>query len=192
MLKAYERYSMMGCSIEPDPHVTEARMDCGLVRGHAYSITKAVKAQIETPRASGQIPLIRIRNPWGNEAEWNGAWSDRSAEWQFIPDEEKENLGLTFEADGEFWMSYKDFGRYWDQVEICNLSPDSLDDDYKVKWEVASFSASWRSEETAGGCRNFIDSFASNPQFIITLEVEICQQSLSYKKSALKISFAYF
>ena len=92
-------------------------MDEGLVRGHAYSITKAVKAQIETPSASGQIPLIRVRNPWGNEAEWNGAWSDRSAEWQFIPDEEKENLGLTFEADGEFWMSYKDFTRYWDQVD---------------------------------------------------------------------------
>ena len=108
---------MMGCSIEPDPNVTEARMDEGLVRGHAYSITKAVKAQIETPSASGQIPLIRVRNPWGNEAEWNGAWSDRSAEWQFIPDEEKENLGLTFEADGEFWMSYKDFTRYWDQVD---------------------------------------------------------------------------
>ena len=104
-------------------------MDEGLVRGHAYSITKATKAQIETPRASGLIPLIRIRNPWGNEAEWNGAWSDRSAEWQFIPDEEKENLGLTFEADGEFWMSYKDFGRYWDQLEICNLSPDSIADD---------------------------------------------------------------
>ena len=49
---------MMGCSIEPDPNVTEARMDEGLVRGHAYSITKAVNAQIETPLASGQIPLI--------------------------------------------------------------------------------------------------------------------------------------
>jgi len=172
MLKAYARHSMMGCSIEPDPNVTEARMDEGLVRGHAYSITKATKAQIETPRASGLIPLIRIRNPWGNEAEWNGAWSDRSAEWQFIPDEEKENLGLTFEADGEFWMSYKDFGRYWDQLEICNLSPDSIADDSDdgVKWEVASFNGSWVAGQTAGGCRNFIDSFASNPQFVISLE----------------------
>ena len=68
---------MMGCSIDADPNVTEARTEVGLVRGHAYSITKVVKAQIETPQASGEIPLIRIRNPWGNEAEWNGAWSDR-------------------------------------------------------------------------------------------------------------------
>ena len=70
-------------------------------------------------------------------------------------------------------MSYKDFGKYWDQVEICNLSPDALDADFKCKWEVASFEASWRAGESAGGCRNFIDSFASNPQFVITLEVSI-------------------
>ena len=180
MLKAYQRHSMMGCSMEPDPHETEAQTEVGLVRGHAYSITKAVKAQIETPRASGLIPLIRVRNPWGNEAEWNGAWSDRSAEWQFIPDEEKENLGLTFEADGEFWMSYKDFMRYWDQVEICNLSPDSLDDDFKVKWEVASFNGRWEPGNSAGGCRNFVDSFASNPQFLVTLEVRLSTAFVLY------------
>ena len=26
-------------------------------------------------------------------------------------------------------MSYKDFKEYWDQLEICNLSPHSLGDD---------------------------------------------------------------
>ena len=82
MLKAYERCSLMGCSIEPDPNVVcpafshfllillpqhEARTDDGLVRGHAYSLTKVVKAKIETPRISGEIPLVRVRNPWGNE-----------------------------------------------------------------------------------------------------------------------------
>lgn len=170
MLKAYQRYSMKGCSMEPDPNVTEARTDVGLVRGHAYSITKVVKAQIETPTASGQIPLVRIRNPWGNEAEWTGAWSDGSAEWQFIPQEEKENLGLTFEHDGEFFMSYRDFSRFFDQLEICNLTPDSLDVDDKSKWEVASFNGAWIAGQSAGGCRNNINTFASNPQFRITLE----------------------
>jgi calpain len=55
----------------------------------------------------GKIPLIRIRNPWGNETEWNGPWSDGSAEWRYVPDEEKEAIGLNFETDGEFFMSYK-------------------------------------------------------------------------------------
>ena len=158
---------MKGCSLEPDPNVTEARTDVGLIRGHAYSITKVcfinefpiigllcclqltqpltiklalshliddkhfpskvVKAKIETPKVSGEIPLIRIRNPWGNEAEWNGAWSDGSPEWRYIPDEEKEALGINFEQDGEFWMSYKDFMRHFGQLEICNLTPEAID-----------------------------------------------------------------
>ena len=25
--------------------------------------------------------LIQIRNPWANEVEWNGPWSDTSPEW---------------------------------------------------------------------------------------------------------------
>jgi len=48
--------------------------------------------------------MVRIRNPWGNEAEWNRAWSDKSIlpEWQYIPDEEKEKISLTFIINGEF------------------------------------------------------------------------------------------
>lgn len=25
--------------------------------------------------------LVQIRNPWANEVEWNGPWSDSSSEW---------------------------------------------------------------------------------------------------------------
>jgi calpain, invertebrate len=48
---------------------------------------------IVTPNTSGKIPLLRLRNPWGNEAEWNGAWSDKSSEWRYIPDHAKEEIG---------------------------------------------------------------------------------------------------
>lgn len=75
--KGFERNSMMGCSIEPDPNVTEAETPQGLIRGHAYSITKACYVDIVTPNTTGKIPLLRLRNPWGNEAEWNGPWSDK-------------------------------------------------------------------------------------------------------------------
>ena len=41
MIKACEKQkSMMSCSIEADPNVLEARLENGLIRGHAYSITK--------------------------------------------------------------------------------------------------------------------------------------------------------
>lgn len=170
MLKAYDRCSLMGCSIEPDPNQYEARTDVGLVRGHAYSVTKVVKAKIETPRVSGEIPLVRVRNPWGNEIEWNGAWSDGSAEWGYIPDEEKEYLGINFEDDGEWWMSLKDWTKYFDQLEVTNLTPDALDSCNDFKWEVSSFSGAWLSGSTAGGCRNNLSTFAMNPQFVIGLE----------------------
>jgi len=49
----------------------------GLVKGHAYSITRVTYVDITTPNTTGKIPLLRLRNPWGNEAEWNGPWSDK-------------------------------------------------------------------------------------------------------------------
>ena len=40
LLKAYERKSMNGCSIKPDSEAYEAKTSLGLIRGHAYTITK--------------------------------------------------------------------------------------------------------------------------------------------------------
>ncbi|XP_076636733.1 calpain-A-like isoform X6 [Colletes latitarsis] len=174
LLKAFERNSLMGCSIEPDPNVLEARTPQGLIRGHAYSITRVKYVDIQTPNRYGRIPLLRLRNPWGNEAEWNGPWSDQSPEWRFISDNEKEELGLTFDVDGEFWMSFQDFKQYFTQLEICNLNPDSLTEDDlnagKKKWEMSVFEGEWVRGVTAGGCRNFLETFWHNPQYRITLE----------------------
>lgn len=55
----------------------EAETPEGLIRGHAYSITRVKYVDIQTPNAVGKIPLLRLRNPWGNESEWRGAWSDK-------------------------------------------------------------------------------------------------------------------
>ena len=71
--------------LQPDPNILEAQTPEGLIKGHAYSITKVKYVDIHTPRSSGKIPLIRVRNPWGNEAEWNGAWSDK---WVNVTDNE--------------------------------------------------------------------------------------------------------
>ncbi|CAL1673021.1 unnamed protein product [Lasius platythorax] len=174
LLKAFERNSLLGCSIEPDPNIVEAETPQGLIRGHAYSVTRVKHVEIQTPNQIGTIPLLRLRNPWGNEAEWNGPWSDQSPEWRFIPDHEKEELGLTFDIDGEFWMSFHDFTRHFNQLEICNLNPDSLTTDDisagKKRWEMSVFEGEWVRGVTAGGCRNYLETFWHNPQYRITLE----------------------
>ncbi|KAL7037807.1 hypothetical protein ACKWTF_009368 [Chironomus riparius] len=172
--KAYSRSSMMSCSIEPDHNFIEAETPEGLVKGHAYSITKVKMIDINLPHKKGKIQLLRLRNPWGDEFEWNGAWSDKSREWQFIPDYEKEEIGLTFDRDGEFWISYKDFLKYFDKLDMCNLSPDSLVDETEkstcMKWNLNVYEGEWIKGISAGGCRNNIDTFHRNPQYTMKLE----------------------
>ena len=116
------------------------------------------------------MQLLRIRNPWGNEDEWKGAWSDRSPEWGCLSDSEKRQLNLNFEGDGEFWMNFQDFKHNFQKLEICNLGPDSLTSDslggkQKRRWEMCVENGQWKKRFNAGGCRNFLDTFWTNPQF---------------------------
>lgn len=169
MLKAHERNSLMGCSIDANPNQLEAELANGLIMGHAYTITNVAMIDIKTSRMKGKIPMVRVRNPWGNECEWKGAWSDKSQEWKFIPEEERQEIGLTFSDDGEFWMSFTDFAKNFQKLEICNLGPDSLTEDEKAKnkkrWEATVHVGSWRRRVNAGGCRNYLETFWTNPQY---------------------------
>uniref|UniRef100_A0A182N3N6 Calpain n=1 Tax=Anopheles dirus TaxID=7168 RepID=A0A182N3N6_9DIPT len=170
--KGCNSYAMFACSIEAGAGEMEQVTPQGLVKGHAYSITKAQAVDIETPRVKGKIQLLRLRNPWGNENEWNGAWSDKSPEWRFISEDTKRSIGLTFEVDGEFWMSYPDFRKYFDRVEMCHLSPDcpiALREG-RFAWRQSAFEGEWVPGSTAGGCRNYPDTFWHNPQYVIRLD----------------------
>ena len=57
-----------------------------------------------------------------------------------------------------FRMSYNDFVTNYHKIEICNLGPDSPQDESGVKkrWEATVHEGSWVSRVNAGGCRNFL------------------------------------
>jgi calpain len=172
--KSYDKNALMGCSMDAGEGQLEAMTPQGLVMGHAYSITKVKMIDIEMPKKSGKIEMIRMRNPWGNEVEWKGAWGDKSKEWQFIPEAEKELIGLTFDSDGEFWMSYKDFLLNFDSIEICNLLKSfthttEFEFEEKKNWHLRKADGEWKIDVSAGGCRNFLESFHTNPKFILKL-----------------------
>ncbi|KFD48822.1 hypothetical protein M513_10306, partial [Trichuris suis] len=174
VFRAFELGSLMGCSIDADPNVWEARMPNGLVKGHAYSITGA--KQVETLDGE-RVPLLRIRNPWGSEQEWNGPWSDGSREWRNVSDSAKEEIELQFKHDGEFWMSFSDFMRNFEKLEICNLGPEVMDEIAEMTgrrvrmdhWNTSVHDGVWMRGRSAGGCKNFARTFAMNPQYAITL-----------------------
>ncbi|KAM9793031.1 calpain-9 [Neosynchiropus ocellatus] len=165
MKKGLERGSMMGCSIDTSSSAeSEHKLPTGLVMGHAYSITG-----LEEVKFRGRtIKLIRIRNPWG-QVEWNGPWSDNSSEWDYVDRADKNRI-LHNHDDGEFWMEFEDFKQNYSKVEICNMTPDSLTDSTQRHWEVSLFEGNWIRGSTAGGCRNYIDTFWTNPQFKLELE----------------------
>uniref|UniRef100_A0A8C4KNE8 Calpain-3 n=1 Tax=Dromaius novaehollandiae TaxID=8790 RepID=A0A8C4KNE8_DRONO len=146
------------------PMQYETRMACGLVKGHAYSVT----AVEETTFKGEKIRLVRLRNPWG-QVEWNGPWSDKSEEWNFIDEAEKIRLQHKIAEDGEFWISFEDFMRHFTKLEICNLTPDTLEADKLHTWTVSVNEGRWVRGCSAGGCRNYPDTFWTNPQYRLRL-----------------------
>ncbi|CAK5120713.1 unnamed protein product [Meloidogyne enterolobii] len=75
-------------------------------------------------------------------------------------------------------MSFDDFIRNFEKLEICNLGPDVMEEIYEMTgvkptlgntWATNSHDGSWRAGQTAGGCRNYLRTFAMNPQYRMRL-----------------------
>ncbi|ESN97006.1 hypothetical protein HELRODRAFT_85816, partial [Helobdella robusta] len=174
MMKAYERSSLMACAATASglPPMGSI-LPNGLVTVHAYSITCVRMMPIQQPNGEiVEVPMIRLRNPWGTEHEWNGKWSDKSEEWRSISDEVKKEIGLVVNDDGEFWMDFKDYSANFNSLEICHLSPDCLEDKDPLtgepvkKWCVNRLDGCWRKKLNAGGSLECSPgSFWINPQY---------------------------
>ncbi|XP_019713423.1 calpain-3b isoform X2 [Hippocampus comes] len=167
MRKALQRGSLMGCSIDvTSPSEMQSKTELGLVRGHAYSII-ALEECDEVAKDS-KMRLIRLRNPWGRVL-WKGPWSANSKEWSTISIADRNNLKKQTVEESEFWMSFDDFKRNYTKLEICNLTPDTLQRDERHSWNVSVHEGRWVRGSSAGGCRNFPDTFWTNPQYHLQL-----------------------
>ncbi|XP_029475928.1 calpain-1 catalytic subunit-like [Rhinatrema bivittatum] len=163
--RAVQKKSLMGASIEISmKEEMESQTPEGLIRGHAYSVTGVSQVLL----GGRNVQLLRLRNPWGL-VEWKGRWSDYSPLWSNLDPLLRERLHVRAE-DGEFWMQLDDFLRFFDMLEICNLTPDSLQDDRVERWTTSSYQGAWVRGFNAGGCLNNIGTFWTNPQFQVMLQ----------------------
>ena len=122
----------MGCATAGDSGLRGT----GLVGNHAYSILDVVTVQT-APAATlaacvggpqpaslvgGEKRLVRIRNPHGI-GEWNGEWSDNSAQWANVIAASRvggsAHMERTGVNDGTFWMDFTHFQMAFCLVDVC-------------------------------------------------------------------------
>ena len=97
----------------------------GLSILHSFSILAVTEAPLSS-YGRDTIRMIRLRNPWANEKQWSGAWSNNSSKWSEYPAAERHverYIGgkRSREADGVFWMSWEDFRKIFTKVEVCKI-----------------------------------------------------------------------
>ena len=73
---ADEAHYVMSASIDGGARRGEHKRTDGLVEGHAYTLLAVYKDH--------GVQLLQLRNPWGDDCEWNGDWSDRSPLWEAV------------------------------------------------------------------------------------------------------------
>ncbi|KAJ3112569.1 hypothetical protein HK100_002285 [Physocladia obscura] len=126
----------------------------GLFGGHEYCVLAAKEV-------NGKRFLL-FRNPWGN-SEWNGKWSDGSAEWT---PEWMTLLGHRFGDDGQFWMEYDDVLKMWDNISIATL----FDDSWLMVNSSAELKASFPAEFSATVFD--IDATKEGPAYIVLSQLD--------------------
>uniref|UniRef100_A0A3P9BL62 Calpain-1 catalytic subunit-like n=1 Tax=Maylandia zebra TaxID=106582 RepID=A0A3P9BL62_9CICH len=146
--RAGKSNTLMGCGTPPRTSGNEI-LPNGLVAGHAYTVTG-----IKEMMSRGKIVyLVRLWNPWG-KGEWKGDWSDRSPLWQTVSPEDRE-MCLSVADDGEFWMTFEDFCKFYADIDICGLSPDFFNESDSSQWTTSVYEGRWVAGTTAGGCLNY-------------------------------------
>ncbi|KAL4222080.1 peptidase C2 [Mactra antiquata] len=156
---------------------------CGLVGGHAYSLTGADTVQSHDGKP---VHLVRVRNPWGH-TEWKGPWSDGSAEWDTV---DSSNIPHANADDGEFYMSLQNFIKYFSGVTVCSMIPDFDQDGCKDSLNYCTTIFGEWFGDTAAGFHNRMN----NPRYmfelpedgadsdgLVPIVVQICQK-LEHRK----------
>eukprot|EP00928_Gymnodinium_smaydae_P006329 TRINITY_DN12234_c0_g1_i1.p1 TRINITY_DN12234_c0_g1~~TRINITY_DN12234_c0_g1_i1.p1 ORF type:complete len:706 (+),score=156.99 TRINITY_DN12234_c0_g1_i1:72-2189(+) len=111
LLQFSDRCYPVACSI------FGSRPHAGLLADRAYALV-AVR---EVPLSDGKaLRMLYLRNPFGI-GEWSGRWSDHSEAWSQCP-EVRAALAFQPSRDGAFWISYRDFLRNFETIDVVRKS----------------------------------------------------------------------
>lgn len=146
----------------------------GLVVGQGYNITMVksveVKKSLQASVGAQTLQMVRLYNPWP-EKDYTGPWSDTSKEWKSVPANEWAKMGLKFDKEGEFWMSFTDWCKYFTDADICHFVNTSFFTLKKTWTETVCFSQ-WSAAGRNGGNDWDSLSFLSNPQYMFDVTTD--------------------
>jgi hypothetical protein len=125
------------------------------------------------------IIFYRMRNPWGTEQVWNGAYSKDSKDWDTIGSDVKQILQQSGdEGDGTFCIPLDLYCKHFDRVHFVHVnlsglsSGDEASDDTNYVWTAKSFEGEWVKGVNSGGCGNGdFEKYWINPQFNLSLSL---------------------
>ena len=99
----------------------------GLVGSHAYTVTGVFEARGNIPR------LVKLRNPWG-KSRYHGPWSKKWLRDRNMINEMR--LLDDLADDGEFYLTYQDFTKYYKCLSFCyTLGPSFTEKNIFSKWK---------------------------------------------------------
>ena len=88
---------------------------------------------------------------------WNGEWCKGSSNWKQVSDGLKNQLQANDQEDGKFYISFDEFLKYFDTLDIVHVNLNAMYHPGKtnsnLKWSTKQFNGEWVAGKNSG--RNF-------------------------------------
>uniref|UniRef100_A0A669CI07 Calpain catalytic domain-containing protein n=1 Tax=Oreochromis niloticus TaxID=8128 RepID=A0A669CI07_ORENI len=150
--RAGKSNTLMSCGTPQGETSANTVLPNGLVQGHAYTVTGI---KITNMMCHLLTEMLSFRSPM----------------WNTVSSQDRQKC-LSVADDGEFWMTFEDFCKFYTDLDICGLKPDFIDGKSSAQWKTSVYEGRWVAGTTAGGCRNNRDTFWTNPQYRIKVKGE--------------------
>ncbi len=134
--------------------------EIGLVPGDTYIISKAyeINDDIESEK------LLKLCNPWGG-VEFSGDWGETSSKWT---EELKEKLKFSKKKDGEFFITFNDFIKYYGSFGIVKLHEDYLSNSIRISKPLAKKCQLIKIKVLSKECHTYLQLYQKNPRIILS------------------------
>ena len=131
----------------------------GLIPENSYIISNIyeIKAENETEK------LLKLSYPWG-DTEFSGDWGETSKIWT---EELKEKLFFSEKKDGDFFICFDDFIKYFNSVGIVKLHEEYLSNSIRISKPQAKKGQLIKITVLNKNCHSYFQLYQKNPRILL-------------------------